>query len=148
MNNSFEEIFNIELTCWCFGISHTSETVDHKVLHRIIKEFSSVFRESIENLYQFDILKTSRTLIEAGKCNATEQEIAFYILSYLPTPCELTKEQNEILQKIVQQVEDAHGGAFDRVMKKWEASRQKFESHNPDKFLSQLDKLSIPSLRR
>jgi hypothetical protein len=148
VNKSFEEIFEIELKCWCFGISQTSEKVDHKVLHRIIKEFSSVFRESIEQLYAFDIIETAQRLIEASRSSVSEREIAFYILSYLPTPSELTKEQSQVLELIIQKLEDTHGGAFERVEKKWEASKRKLESHNPYYFSEQLRSLSIPGYRK
>lgn len=148
MNKSFEEIFEIELKCWCFGISNSNEKLDQKLLHRILKEFSNIFRESIENLYEFDLIQTSKRLIVAGNCDIPEREVVFHILSYLPTPCELTKEQNEVLNNIVTKVENIYGGAFERLAKKWNSSKRKLESHSSNNFLDLLDPLQIPSLRK
>ncbi len=123
MDNSFGEIFNVELECWCYGISHATEKVDHRVLHQVIKSFAPVIREAIENLYAFDILDTAKRLVRSGKCKPTEEkEIVFYLLSTLPTPRELTKEQNDVLIQIVNQVEDVYGGAFSRLEKKWKGT--------------------------
>lgn len=122
-DNSFSQIYNVELECWCYGISNTTEKVDHRVLHQVIKSFAPVIREAIENLYVIDVVDTAKRLVESGKCKPSEQkEIAFYILSILPTPCELTKEQNDVLIHIVNQVEDVYVGAFQRLEKKWKAT--------------------------
>jgi hypothetical protein len=144
VEKSFSEIFEIELKCWCFGVSHTSEKVNQKVLHQVIKEMAPLFREAIEHDFVFSISEISRRLIEAGKCKASEKEIAFSMLSVLPTPSELVKNQNETLKKIVQKVEDTYGGAFDRLSKKWNASKNDFSSMSLGTCGRTLDFLTMP----
>ncbi len=123
MENSFEEIFNVELDCWCYGISHTNEKVDQRVIHQVIKSFSPVIHEAIEHLYVIDIAATAKKILKSSKCKTIqEKEIAFSILSQLPMPAELSREQYDVLITIVNQVEDIYAGAFSRLQKKWKSS--------------------------
>lgn len=121
MANKFEEIFEIELKCWCHGLERVREKVDIGVLHKVIKEFAPVLTESIENLYVCDLVETARRFVTAAKCRNNEREIVFYILSYLPVPADLNAEQIKILEQIVQKVENVYPGAFKRLEKKWTA---------------------------
>jgi hypothetical protein len=145
VEKSFSEIFEIELKCWFFGVSHTSEKVNQKVLHQVIKEMAPLFREAIEHNYVFSISEVSKRLIEAGKCKASEKEIAFSILSELPTPSELLKDQYETLKKIVQKAENVYGGAFDRLSKKWTtATKNDFSNISLGTCSRTLDFLTMP----
>ena len=123
MPNDYGEIFEVELKCWCHGLSKVRDNIDRSVLYQVITEFAPVLREAIQHLYVCDILATARRLITSGRCNASEKEIAFYILSHLPTPAELSKEQAGVLASIVDQVEKAYGGALKRLEKKWKAAQ-------------------------
>lgn len=138
-DNSFSQIFEIELKCWCYGISHTTEKIDHRVLHQVIKSFAPVLREAVEHHYSFDILDTAKQLSKSGKCKSLEEkEVTFHLLSNLPTPADLSKEQIEVLMEIVQKVEDVYGGAFSRLEKKWKAvNRSDF---------SEMSNCSLPQL--
>jgi hypothetical protein len=148
VKRSFEEIFEIELTCWCYGISNAEEKADKKVLYRVIREFSGVFKEAVINLYTFDIVDTARKLINAGKCNVSEQEIAFYILSCLPNPYELTESQKEIHTEIIQKVEDTYGGAISRTSKMWSSGEHPKKKEPPSGFTENLEYLNLPRISK
>jgi len=153
VGNSFAEIFDVELKCWCYGITRVAEesstrvgpgSVDRSVLHKVIHDFATVLREAIDNLYAFDILETARRFIEASRLNAPEREIAFYILAQLPVPSELSKEQAIVLHHIVQQLEEVYPGAFLRLEKKWKAAETITMKRNAVDSIS-LERLSLPS---
>lgn len=153
MGNSFAEIFEVELKCWCYGITRVAEessskagpkSVDRKVLHKVIQDFAAVLREAIDNLYAFDIIETARLFIEASKLNAPEREIAFYILAQLPVPSELSKEQVIVLHHIIQQLDEVYPGAFLRLEKKWKAAETIEVKRNAVYSIS-LERLSLPS---
>lgn len=144
MPNPYGEIFEVELRCWCMGLSRSTDHIDRSVLHQVIKEFAPVLREAIENLYECDLVETTNRLITSSRCHISEKEIVFYILSHLPAPAELPKEQADVLLRIVNQVEKAYGGAFTRLERKWKA----FKSNSWDQGLktsSPLDGLSLPA---
>jgi len=144
MKNSFAEIFEVELRSWCYGLNRVHEKVDRSVLHKVIKEFAPVLREAVENLYVCDIIETAKELITAAKCKGMEKEIAFYILSHLPSPDEVSSAQADVLTEIVDKVEQAYGGAFKRLEKKWKGNKTAAWSADSNAETG-LDDLSLPS---
>ena len=126
----FKEIFDIEVHCWCLGLSKSPEKLDCAVLHRVIKEFTPIVREAIQNLYVFDLVDTARKFILASKCKASEREIAFHILSLIPEPSSLNKDQQNVLHQIVENLEKKHPGAFERLEKKWKTSSREWKAEN------------------
>ena len=123
MSNSYGEIFELELDCWCAGLERVQEPIDRSVLHQVIKEFSPVLREAIEHSYVCDIVATANQLVTSAKLKSIEKEIAFYILAQLPSPAELTHTQSVILEQIVDTVEQKYGGARKRLEKKWSGAQ-------------------------
>ena len=144
MPNSYGEIFEVELRCWCIGLSRATEHVDRSVLHQVIKEFAPVLREAIENLYACDLIETANRLITSSRCHVSEKEIVFYILSLLPTPLEVSKGQAEVIHRMVDQAEKAYGGAFKRLERKWKTPESD-SWRSPLTESSTLDKLSLPA---
>jgi len=142
---NYKEIFDIEMHCWCLGLSKTKEKLDCNVLHRVIKEFSPIIKEAIENLYVFDIVDTAKKFITASRCKASEQEISFHILSLLPNPQTISEEQQEIFFEIVNNLEKKYPGALGRIEKKWHLL-PKIESHKLENDFS-FDSLSLPKMR-
>ena len=132
MAHEFEEIFEIELDCWCYGLQRVNREIDSSVLHKVIKEFAPVLLKSIQHLYVCDLIETSRRLTSAARCKVSQKEITFYILSYLPSPSELTEEQSATLQKIVDGVEKTYGGAVQRLEKRWKAMKAIAERGDPE----------------
>lgn len=121
VSSNFGEIFELELKCWCHGLSRVRERVDRHVIHQVIKEFAGVLTEAVENLFVCDVADTARRLVTAGKCPGLEKEIAFHILSYLPLPSQLNREQTAVLRKTVEKLDRVHPGAMARLERKWRA---------------------------
>lgn len=144
MSKEYGDIFEIELKCWCLGLQRCQSQVDRSVLFKVIKQFAPVLREAVEHLYVCDVLDTARKLVVAAKCRISEKEIAFYILSHLPAPTELNREQADTLIQIVDQVEQSYCGAVKRMEQKWNAAQpQKWKKQA--KGSSALESLSFPS---
>ena len=145
MAGNYKEIFDIEMHCWCLGLSKTKEKVDSDVLHRVIKEFSPIIKEAIESSYVFDISDTARKFISASRCKASEKEISFHILSLLPNPMSLPEDQQKTLFEIVENLEGKFHGALERLEKKWKII-PRVETVKPiDEF--SFDSLSFPKMK-
>jgi hypothetical protein len=54
-----------------------------------------------------------------------EREITFSILSQLPNPATLGEDGQFVLGQIVDQVEQAYGGALERLERKWSTERRR-----------------------
>jgi hypothetical protein len=115
----YSEYFDIELECWCHGLRNVDDKVDPAVVYKVIKEFTPVLRGAVEKLFVFDVFDTADRLIAASRTTACRKEIAFYLLSQLPAPKELTADQRAVLTKIVKSVEPTYNGALQRLEKKW-----------------------------
>ena len=144
MAESYKEIFEIEMHCWCLGLYRNKDTLDVKVLNRVIKEFAPIIKEAIENLYPFDILDITNRFLAASKCKASQQEVAFYILSMLPNPSQFSNDQRNVLIKIVENLEKKYSGAFERLEKKWKISLSGF--YQGQGGVSLFDSLSVPKI--
>ena len=119
MSKSFEEVFEIELKCWCYGLERVDEVVDASVLHKVIKEFSPVLKEAIQNKYEFSIVDVATRFVTAAKCKQLLREIVYYLSSHLPAPFELKEEEKEILNKIISTAELKYQGINKRYSQKW-----------------------------
>jgi len=145
---NFAEIFEVELQCWCYGLTNIEDRVERRALNEVVKDFAPVFKEAIENLYAFDPIETTRRLLTAARCPELEKEMTFYLLSLLPFPTELNGEQAKILNEIVLKVERLFGGAIQRLQRKWNSSSparvsapRKARAHSETSF----ENLSFPS---
>jgi hypothetical protein len=126
---SFEEIFNVELDGWCYGISSFPGETHPALVHRVIKELSASFRDAVDNGYAFNILDVSTKLSRAAKYLVAEKEIAMAILYQIPNPADLDDQAQFVAAQLVDQVEKAYSGALEKIQKKWlrdiERSRKK-----------------------
>ena len=119
VKDRFDEIFEIEIDGWCYGVTNFPGEVSSGLIHRVIRELTDVFLASIEHNYVFNILAVAERISKAAKFLIDEREITFSILAQLPNPVLLTEDQQFILAQIVDQAEQAYGGAVERLERKW-----------------------------
>ena len=116
---TYEEIFKIELEGWCYGIANYPGEIFPGLVHRVIKELSSSFRRALEHHIAFDILDISMKLSKASKYLIDEREICFSILAQFPHPSNFDEEAQFSMSRVIDQVEQAYGGALERLEQKW-----------------------------
>jgi len=123
-NSSFEEIFRVEIDGWCYGIANYPGEIFPGLVHRVVKELANSFKSAIEHGLIFDILDISLKLSRAAKYLVDEREICFSILAQLPNPASLNEEAQYALAQVIDQAEQAHGGALERLEKKWNLEKK------------------------
>ena len=123
-NDNFEEVFRVEIDGWCYGIANYPGEIFPGLIHRVIKELSNSFRAAIERGVVFDILDISLKLSRAAKYLVDEREICFSILAQLPNPSTLDEDAQFTVAQIIDQAEQAHGGAIERLEKKWKLDKK------------------------
>ncbi len=121
----FDEIFAIEIEGWCYGIQNYPGEIFSGLIHAMVKELRPSLQAAIEHNVLFDILAISKKFSRAAKYLVHEKEIAFSILAQLPNPSELDEDRQFIMAQIIDQVEQAYGGALDRLQRKWSYERSK-----------------------
>lgn len=133
VKNRFDEIFEIEIDGWCYGISHFPGEIYRGLIHRVVKELAVTFRAAIEHHYVFNLLDVAHRLSKASKYIVHEKEIAFAILAQFPHPGDFEEEEQFIEAQIIDQVEQAYGGALARLQRRWtyQAEERKKELANP-----------------
>ncbi len=122
---SFEEIFAVEIDGWCYGIANYPGEIFPGLIHRVVKELSNSFKAAVEHNVVFDILDVSLKLSRAAKYLVDEREICFGILAQLPNPSTLDEDGQFTLAQIIDQAEQAHGGALERLEKKWKLDKKR-----------------------
>lgn len=125
IKNKYNEIFEIEVDGWCYGLANFSGEITPPIVFRVIGELSPSFRAAIESNVVFDLLDVATRLSKAAKYLVKEKEIAFAILSQLPSPTSLDEDGQFILAQVVDQVEQAYGGALERLQRRWLWERRK-----------------------
>ena len=125
VTDRYNEIFDIEIEGWCYGLTHFPGEVHQALVHRVIKEVAPAFKAAIEHNYIFSVLDVSEKFSRAAKYLIHEQEIAFSILAQLPNPMYLNEDQQFVLAQIVDQVEQQYGGALSRLQRKWSWEQSK-----------------------
>ena len=122
--NSYEEIFKVELDGWCYGITNYPGEIFPGLVHRVVKELGPTFVAALEHNVIFDILDISMKLSKAAKYLVDEREICFSILAQFPHPTTLKEDGQFALAQVIDQVEQAYGGALDRLNKKWNIEKK------------------------
>lgn len=115
----YDEVFEVEVDGWCYGITNYPGEVFPGLVHRIIQELADSFRAAIEHNVIFDILDVSLKFSRAAKYLVDEREICFSILAQLPNPKSLNEDAQFVLAQVIDQAEQAYGGAVERLEKKW-----------------------------
>jgi hypothetical protein len=118
--NRYDEVFQIEMDGWCFGITNYPGEVSAQVVHRIIRELASSFQAAIEHNVVFDVLDLSTKFSSAARSLIHEQEIAFGIVAQLPNPSTLTEDQQCVLGMVLDKVEQKYPGSLDTFYRRWQ----------------------------
>jgi hypothetical protein len=124
VKDKFDEIFNIEMDGWCYGIQNYPGEIFPALIHAVVKELSLSFKNAIDNHYAFDIIDLSKRISQAAKFLIHEKEVAFSILAQLPNPSVLSEEGQYVLAQIIDQVEQSYGGAIERLQRKWQFEKK------------------------
>lgn len=117
--NGYNEVFEVELEGWCFGLEHFTGEVHPAVVFRVVKELRVAIREAISNHYIFNVIDVAMRISRAAKYKVEEREIAFCILSLLPNISDLTQIEETVVLQLVDQVETTYGGAIEKVNRMW-----------------------------
>ena len=125
VKDGYDEIFNIEMDGWCYGIQNYPGEIFAGLLHAVVKELAPAFKLAIEHHYVFNALELSAKLSKAAKYLVHEKEIAFSIMAQLPSPFDLEEDEQFIMAQIIDQVEQAYGGVIERMERKWSFDRRK-----------------------
>lgn len=125
VKDRFDEIFAIEIDGWAYGIQNYPGEIFPGLVHAVIKELRPSFKAAIEHNVIFDVLAVSKKISRAAKYLVHEKEIAFSVLAQLPTPSDLDEDGQFIMAQIIDQVEQAYGGALARLQRKWAYERRR-----------------------
>jgi hypothetical protein len=120
VKNRYDEVFDIEIDGWVFGLTNYPGEVSAPVVHRIIRELSTSFYAAIEHNVVFNILEIAGKFSEASRFLIHEQEIALAIVAQLPNPANLMEEQQCVLGLVIDQVEQAYPGALENFYRRWQ----------------------------
>lgn len=124
VKDRYDEVFDIEIDGWVFGLTNYPGEVSPPVLHRIIRELGSSFLMAVEHNVVFNVLEVAAKFSDATKNLVHEQEIAMAIVAQLPNPALLLEEQQCVLGLIIDQVEQAYPGALTSFYNRWKIGEQ------------------------
>ncbi len=119
VKDRFNEIFEVEIDGWCYGLTHFPGEVHAALVHRVIKELGQSFRDAVDHHFAFNVLELSTRISRAAKYLVPEREAAFAILYQLPNPNDFGEEGQFVIAQLVDQVEQAYGGALEKIQRKW-----------------------------
>ncbi len=128
VRDKYDEVFQIELECWCYGLDKFPGEMSPSLLHRVIKEMQPVFRAAVDHNYVFDLHYASTLIAAAVRNLVEEKEVTFSILAQLPPPYDLSEDAQFVLAQIIDQAEQRFGGVLERLEKRWRGLREKENS--------------------
>ncbi len=120
VKNRYDEVFEIEIDGWCFGLTNYPGDISPPVIHRIIRELATSFQAAIEHNVVFNVIQIAGKFSESARFLIHEREIAMAIVAQLPNPATLLEEQQCVLGLVIDQVEQAYPGALDSFYKRWQ----------------------------
>ncbi len=115
----YASVFPIEVECWCYGMINFPGQLYPKLVHRVVKEMSPIFKAAIESLFAFDLFDTAKKISEASKQIVTERQAVFAILANLPMPAELEEDSLHTLGQVIDQAEKEYGGVLEQMEELW-----------------------------
>jgi hypothetical protein len=124
VKDRYDEVFEIEIDGWVFGLTNYPGEVSPQIVHRIIRELATSFHLAIDHNVVFSPLKIAAKFSEAARFLIHEQEIAMAIVAQLPNPATLAEEQQCVLGLVIDQVEQAFPGALESFYARWKIGRQ------------------------
>jgi hypothetical protein len=123
VKDRYDEVFEIEIDGWIFGLSNYPGEISAAVLHRIIRELATSFHLAIEHYVVFSILNIAQRFSEAARFLIHEQELAMAIVAQLPNPATLGEDEQLVLAMVIDQVEQAYPGALDSFYTRWKIGK-------------------------
>lgn len=126
----YNEVFEVEIDGWCYGLSHFSGEISAGLVHSVIKELAPSLREAILHNVAFDVSELGKKFSKAAKYLVSDREIAFYILLFLPNPsaADLDDDARCVIGMVVDRAEqvygDGSGSILARLERKWGAERR------------------------
>ncbi len=119
----YDEIFAIEIECWCHGLRTFEGTITRGLVHRVIRDLAPVIRGAILHDHIFNLVETAEQLSQACKRVCDLREIAFSLLLQLPPPFDLEEGAQFILAQIIDQAEQAFGPVLLILEEEWRSRR-------------------------
>lgn len=124
IKDRYDEVFEIEIDGWLFGLANYPGEISPQVIHRIIRELATSFHLAIEHNVVFNLLQIANRFSEAARFLVHEQEIAMAIVAQLPNPATLEEDQQLVLGLVIDQVEQAYPGALASFYNRWKIGRK------------------------
>lgn len=123
VSERYDEIFDIEIDCWCYGFIKFPGEITAPLVHRVIKELAPVLQAAIDHNFAFDILKSAHLIFKATAGVVSEKELCFSLLAQLPAPHMLTEDGQFVLAQVLDQAERSYEGVLARMEKRWRTAR-------------------------
>lgn len=122
--DGYDEIFSIEIECWCHGLKQFNGTITPGLMHRVISELAPIIRGAILHDHIFNLLEISEQLSQACKRVCDVREVAFSLLLQLPAPIGLEENAQFILAQIIDQAERTFGPVLFLLEEEWHKLRK------------------------
>ncbi len=120
----FDEIFDMEVQCWCYGFARYPGNLNQELVHRVVREMAPTFKAAVQHNHIFDLIETAERIAKSTRYVISTKEAAFSILIQLPTPFELDEEAQFVLAQIIDQGEMAYGDVLMTLEKRWRRDRK------------------------
>lgn len=121
---TYEEVFQVEIDGWCYGIENYPGEFYPNLVHIIIREMKPMLKGVLEKGVVFNIIEISEKLAKASKYRVHEKELAFSILAQLPNPSELGEDGQFAMAQVLDKVEQVYEGVLERLERRWTAARR------------------------
>ncbi len=119
VKDKYDEVFQIEMEGWAYGLANYPGEIFPELVFRVVRELEPSFIAAIEHYYPFKIIEVATAFSRAAKYLVHEKDITFCILSILPRPAHFDEDAQFVMAQVIDQVEQAYGGALERLEKKW-----------------------------
>ncbi|MCX6115482.1 MAG: hypothetical protein NTV65_09780 [Proteobacteria bacterium] len=119
VKDRYDEVFQIELDGWCFGITNYPGELSPSIIHRIVRELAASLQAAIEHNVAFNILEISEKISIATRGRVHTKEIALAMIAQLPNPAILQEEQQCVLGVIIDTVDREYTGALESFYRRW-----------------------------
>jgi hypothetical protein len=120
---TYEEVFQVEIDGWCYGIENYPGEFYPNLVHIIIREMKPMLKGVLEKGVVFNIIQIAEKLAKASKYRVHEKELAFSILAQLPNPSELGEDGQFAMAQVLDKVEQVYEGVLERLERRWTAAR-------------------------
>ncbi|NDC39025.1 MAG: hypothetical protein EBZ48_13410 [Proteobacteria bacterium] len=121
---SYEEVFNVEIDGWCYGIENYPGEFYPNLVHLIIREMKPMLKGVLEKGVVFNIVGIAEKMAKASKYRVHEKELAFSILAQLPNPSELSEDGQYAMAQVLDKVEQVYEGVLERLERRWSADKR------------------------